>query len=518
MRFFSRRYGKSFIRIAAVCLLSAMLCGCAQNSNPLPAETAVLPPARLSFEAPVGQMDAQRETTVQLYLPSPDGTRLMAVTRRITVDPYRHHADELVNALFAYDGEEAQTLPRANNLTLLTPIEVSSGSATVNLSAQALNLSHEELYVVFQSVTNTLCSCASIESVNLLIAGVQPGLDVSSETPAGALHLNHTDDMTTLWSRALSQRNAADGTRRLTQNVTLYFPAAGGMGILCENRTLAFSQITLPHMASVLLDALSEGPKVLFGVPTCPPLGSFLTTEPAVNEVSGERVLTLHFAENFGSALLEKGITRSCMAAALTYTLTTYLPGIAGVEMYIGQEKVQSVTPEGTYQGAGETIYFQNGVMRRQQFSFFLLSQVKLYFALENGMLQKVYRAVPWYEAPNAYSLLLELIRGPQYYDAGSRDVSAVMPLYAAMGDVLGVSHASPNTALVNFTARFHDLCRDMTPREEQLMVYAMVNTLTELEGVWDVCFFVNGTQPDHFASTVSLPGIFMRNPDITAT
>ena len=57
-----------------------------------------------------------------------------------------------------------------------------------------------------------------------------------------------------------------------------------------------------------------------------------------------------------------------------------------------------------------------------------------------------------------------------------------------------------------------------MTPREEQLMVYAMVNTLTELEGVWDVCFFVNGTQPDHFASTVSLPGVFMRNPDIIAT
>lgn len=509
---------KKYLRLTALCLLLMLLAGCAApQGNPLPSETATLPPARVSFEAPIGQMDARRETTVQLYLPSLDGTRLIAVNRRMALDPYRRHADLLANALFAYDGDEAQPLPRAQNLSLQGPIEISCGIATVNLSAQALNLSHEELYIVFQSITNTLCSCEAVQSVNLLIAGVQPGLDVASETPAGALHLNHTDDMTTLWSRALSQRNAADGTRRLNQNVTLYFPAAGGMGILCENRTLAFSQITLPHMASVLLDALSEGAKVLSGIPACPPLQHYLSDKVAVNEISGERVITLRFTQEFGSALLEKGITRSCMAAALTYTLTTYLPGIAGVEMYIGEEKVQSITPEGTYQGAGETILFQNGIMRRQQFSIFLLSQAKLYFASEDGTLQSVYRAVPWYEVPNAYNLLLELIRGPQYYDTGSNRLRAVMPPFAATGDILGTSYADNSTALVNFTNRFHDLCKDLTPQEERLMVYAMVNTLTELEGVSDVCFFIDSTQPEHFTTSISIPGRFLRNPDIIA-
>lgn len=507
---------KKLLRISALLLMLSLLSGCSSRVDALPKDSATLPPAAVSFTAPIGQMDASRSAVVQLFLPSLDNTRLVAVNRRAALDPYRWHADTLVDMLFAYEGDEANSLPRAEYLERLGPVEISCGIATVNLSAQALNLSHEQLYIVFQAITNTLCRCDEINSVNLLIAGMQPGLDVASQTPTGALHLNTTDDLSALWSRALSQRNAADGTQRLVQDVSLFFPAAGGKGVLCENRTLAFSAVTLPHMARTLLDALSEGPKALSHLPACPPLHAYLTSEPAVNELSGEKVLTLRFTEALNGALLDAGIPRSCMAASLVLTMTTYLPGIAGVEIYIGDEKLQSLTPEGTYQGAGNTIYFTNGVMRRSQFSIFLLSEAALYFARDNT-LAPVYRAVPWYEAPNAHYLLTQLILGPAFYDAGSASLSPVMPQGAAQGDILGTAYADDGTALINLTARFRDIASGMTVQQERLCIYAMVNTLTELENIREVCIFVDGSQPDTFVSAISLPGTFLRNVDIIA-
>ena len=501
--------------IPILCLV-LMLTGCTAPRETLPQESATLPPMQVSFQAPIGQMENARTATVQLYLPSIDGTRLVAVNRRAALSPFRWHADTLLEMLFAYEGDEAQPLPRAEALKLQSPVEISCGAATVNLSATALTLSHEQLYTVFQAIANTLCRCDGIDSVNLLIAGVQPGLDVASETPTGALHLNSTDDLSTLWDRALSQRSAADGTRRLVQDVTLYFPAAGGRGVLCENRTLAFSNATLPHMARTLLDALSEGPKVLTDLPAFPPLHAYLATEPAVNETSGEKVLTLRFSQDLNAALLDAGVTRSCMAASLVYTMTTYLPNIAGVEMFIGDEKLTSLTPEGTYQSAGETMLFTNGVMRRSQFGIFLLSRAKLYFASDDNTLAPVYRAVPWYEAPNAHYLITQLIKGPDYYDAGNDHLSPVMPAGAGAGDILGTA-CSGGTALVNLTQRFRDIAAHMSVQEERLMVYAMVNTLTELENISEVCFFIDSSQPDTFVSAISLPGVFLRNVDIIA-
>lgn len=503
--------------LALLCALCLLLTGCIGSVQQSPDSSTTLPPAQVHHQAPTGDMDARREVTVQLYLPSPDGTQLIAVNRAVLLNPYRWYADELANALFAYEGEEAQPLPRAESLMLQGPVEISCGVATVNLAPQALTLSHEQLYTVFQALTNTLCQFDDITSVNLLISGVQPGLDVASQTPAGTLQENHTDDLSTLWSRASAQKNATSGTQRLTQDVTLYFPAPAGMGVVSECRTLAFSSPSLPQMADTLLSALSEGAATLTDLPSYPPLRDYLAADPAVNEMSGEKVLTLRFSNDLNNALLERGITRSCMVASMVYTMTTYLPGIAGVEIYIGNEKVTSITPEGTYQGAGETILFENGVMRRGQFSIFLLSRCTLYFAGNDGTLEKVFRAVPYYQTRNAVYLLEQLMLGPQFYDWTEEKRLAVLPEGVTQGDVMGTGYGENGVALINLSPRFLDLCQGMTHEKERLMVYSMVNTLTELEGIHEVCFFINGKQPDTFAGGISLPGTFLRNVDLIA-
>ena len=506
---------KKSLRLCAVCLTLMLLQGCA-SPRALPQDSATLPPYEVSFTAPVGQVDEQRTAQIQLFLPSLDGTYLVSVSQKASLSPFDWHADALLSLLFAYEGPEAQPLPKADSLVLKNPVEISCGVATVDLKPQALKLSHEELYTVFRAIANTLCQCDGISSVNLLIDGTQPGLSDSGYTPMGALTMHPADDLGALWSRAITPVTAQDGTQKLTQDVSLYFPAKGGKGVLCESRILTFSHIALPHMARTLLDALSDGPRLLEGTADYPALHSYLTTEPEIRETDGQKVLSLRFSQDLNAALLENGITRSCMAASLVYTMTTYLPGIRGVEILIGDELLTSLTPEGTYRGAGERIYFTNGIMEREKFGHFLLSQATLYFA-KNDQLVPVRRSLPYDVCCSADVLLQALMQGPDFYDTGDRDLKAVMAPGCGAGDILGTGYAPGNVVLINLTDRFMDLCSGMNETQERLMVYAMVNTLTEIESMHEVCFFADSVQVPVFASHISMSGTFLRNTDIIA-
>ena len=53
-----------------------------------------------------------------------------------------------------------------------------------------------------QALANTLCQFGDLQYVNVLIAGVQPGLNVASTLPAGAFQPNPREDLSTLWARA----------------------------------------------------------------------------------------------------------------------------------------------------------------------------------------------------------------------------------------------------------------------------------------------------------------------------
>ena len=54
-----------------------------------------------------------------------------------------------------------------------------------------------------------------------------------------------------------------------------------------------------------------------------------------------------------------------------------------------------------------------------------------------------------------------------------------------------------------------------MDAAAEKQMIYALVNTLCELQGVKKAAFFVQGEQPDSLAGHIYLPGDFLPNADI---
>ncbi|MCR4886764.1 MAG: GerMN domain-containing protein [Clostridiales bacterium] len=496
------------------CLMAAalLLSGCVGQEKAPGGPQLTLPPAEKRYEAPENDINQGYEQTVLLYLPSLEGTQLLAYPVKAQFSASRHNAQTLCEMLLSQPSAgAAQAVGGDVTLTLsgTDAVEVSGQVATVSLGASALRLSHEQLYLVGQALANTLCQFGDLQYVNVLIAGVQPGLNVASTLPAGAFQPNTREDLSTLWARAGAPATAG----RRSFAAAVYFPAPAGKGILCEGRTLSFSSQDLPGMAVTLLEAIGAGAEKLPNAPACPRLREMLADSPVLEETGGVRRLSLHFREEMNSALIDAGITRSVMMAAMTYTFTTFLPGLDGIEVVIGEESITSLTPSGTYSGAGEQIRFADGLMRRRDFSGFLLAECALYFSDGNGRLTRVLRPVPFYEAYSARALVQLLLLGPQPFDSVS-GLRPVLPQGLRPADLLGVSYAD-QALVLNFSDQWPILCEGMDAAAEKQMIYALVNTLCELQGVKKAAFFVQGEQPDSLAGHIYLPGDFLPNPDL---
>ncbi len=507
---------KKNLRCLAVWLLLAalLLSGCGPQGG-VATQQSTLPPAAARYTAPENDVNQGHEQTVLLYLPSRDGSQLVAVPQTASLSASRHNAQTLCEMLLSHPGTDSAA-PLGGEVALslseTEAVEVSGRVATVSLSASALRLTYEELFTVGQALANTLGQLQDVDYVNVLIAGAQTGLNVASTLPAGCFSPNTAEDLPTLWARLSSPSNT--GRRAFT--AALYFPAPGGKGILCEARTLSFSALDLPSMALTLLDALAAGAEELPSAPRCEELRSLLLGEPALEESGGQRRLVFRFAEQFNDALLDAGITRSVMMASLTYTMTTFLPGIEGIEVYIGEDRVNTITPSGIYSTTGQqmTITFSDGLMRRKDFPNFLLSFCTLYFAGGSGKLTKVYRPVPYYQAYSARALLEELMLGPQPFDTPGAVLQPVLPEGLRSADLLGVAFEE-NTVVLNFSIQLSALCQGMSPGQEKCLVYAVVNTLCELEAVKKVAFFIQGEQPETLAGSLYLPGDFLPDADL---
>jgi len=504
---------------ALTCLaLSLMLGGCTSGIPALQHDASVtLPPASVNWKAPTGDTNQDVSQSVLLYVPDITGTRLIAQTERITYPASRHPAEETLTRLFTFTGSSAaQPLIAGRTLQLspVNPVEISGDVATVNLSASALTVSHEELYVACQAMANTLCQWGDIKYVSVLVNSLQPGLDVAASIPAGCFTQNLSDTIDALSSYAKSL-SATSADRRFSMEATLYYPTHSGKGILAEARTLNFPSRSKPAMIETLLDALSSGAQTLKSVPTVPSLAAYLSEAPAVQDlaVTGGQHAVLRFRSSFNEALIAAGVPRSVMVASLVYTVTTFVPGISGVTMYIGDEQVTSVMPTGIYEGTGETIPFENGLMRRSSFSGFLLTNCTLYFADDAGKLVSVQRPIPYYQARSARYLLNCLLQGPQPYDS-VQHLTHVTPEGLGDADLMGIAIVN-GRALLNLSQNFRAACAEYNETQERQLIYSLVNTLTELPDVRTVAFFIGGTQPESLSGALYLPGEFMRDMQI---
>lgn len=491
-------------------LCCALLTGCAGQPQGMVSET--LPLLKDPYTAPIGDLGGQYTMLATLYLPSADGTQLVPLTEEIAFDSGRSEAETIAKALLNHKGgEDYHALPGDGAVTLSGPdaVVVSCGIATVNLSVAALSLNHTDFFVLCQALANTLCEVGDVTGVNILVAGVSPGLDIAATLPLGLMVKNLIDDPAMLMDRLITQRTGGrthDTPFRV--GVALYFPARSGRGILAESRMLTLPDANISDMALALLSALSTGAEELENIPQMPDLLALLSRPPQLDE-GAQNILRLSFQSGLNDALAETGITRSVMIASLVTTMASFLPNVPLISVTIGNEQITALTPAGLYTGANQTIGFSGGHMRRGDFANFLLTETPLYFPDSTGALKGTLRALPCAYARSARALFEQLLTGPLFDDTIS-GLSGALPSAVSSADLIGIRREG-DTLLLNFTPAFQAACQALTESGESALVYAIVNTMTVLPGVRRVRFYIDGTQPDTLAGALVLTGEFMR-------
>jgi len=496
---------------AALCLNSCVSSGIPVRDD----QSYALPEEETAFAAPIGDASLEYAHSAVFYLPRHDGSRLTTVTNTITLSEGRLTEESIVRLLLEQPGN-AVASPLGGDVKLslygANPVEISGDVATVNLSASALQMDRESLFIVANAITNTLTELNKIQYVNTLVMDKKLSLDLSATLPVGALTRNMGEDLDALYEQQLSRRvstgESASG-KRLTATVTLYFPLCAINGIMAEARNVTFTSMEPAAMAVQLMEEIASGAAVVEGSAAMPMLAKYLTETPVFSQPSGisGSLITLRFSAQLDDMLEAVGVSRASLMASLCYTLGTFLPSIGGIEVYVDGERVEHVML-----GSTSGILFDDGIQQRADYAELLMDTCTLYFtdAVEQKLVA-VQRPIPFYQTTNPRALLDELFKGPSAADS-VQGVRALIPAGALKdSDIIGVS-LDGDTLLVNFSNSFLEVGNGITGDEDRLLAYSLVNTLLHAASAKRVAFFAGGSPIESFTDEIYWKGWFMED------
>jgi len=343
------------------------------------------------------------------------------------------------------------------------------------------------------------------------------GLDLASTLPVGALTRTMGEDIGALYEQQLSYRvqtgqNAAD--KRFTATATLYFPLSALNGIMAEARNITFTSMEVSDMVVALMQEISSGATMVTGTPAMPLLAEYLTETPEITQPSGlgGSLITLKFSYLFDEMLQTVGVSRASCLAALCYTMTTFLPNVAGIEVYIDSQRVDHVML-----GSTSGILFDGGIQQRTDYAALLMDNCTLYFADTAGQkLIEVERPIAFYQTTSPRALLDALFEGSSIADS-ERNVQTLIP--AGMlkdSDIIGIS-LDGDTLLVNFSNAFLEVGDGISAQKDRLLAYSLVNTLLHAANAKRVAFFAGGNPIEGFSDEIDWQGWFLENLGIVA-
>lgn len=488
------------------------LTGCAVK---LPEEETAppptLPPAEARFIAPDGDGIISGGGEYKLYFPSADGMHLVSRTTVIEPANLIDTTELIIRKMISFEGdEEARKLGGNRSLDLYGthPIEISGGVCTINLTSSALQMSSSEYYKTCIALSTTLCELNDINSVNVLVTDRSVALDISGNLPMGTLIAHPGENIPVLWEQMEAKRTPVgqdQSKTALNSLATLYYPLADSRGVACTIRMVNFEGQTPGQMASGLISAVSDVRRSMAGGQDFPDLKGLMTHEPVVSELEdGTRLITLSLKED-AQAMLKAGKTDlACFAAAMTYTLTTFIPGVTAVSIRIGDVPITELRTE-----RFDALTALGGLVTRAAVEPFLTNSVTVYFA-RNNILCECERPVARRNTDSPRYQLCALMEGP---DATEQEegIVATMPESVHEDDILGIS-VEGDTLLVNLSESFRAEIQAQGKDAETLICYSMVNTLCKNTGVKKVRFFFEGEQVEKVAGTIYWAGEFMYN------
>ncbi len=501
--------------LMAFCLLF-FLTGCTDKGmeeKRTPAPT--LPPAEDRYYAPDGDesIDAGRE--YRMYFPRTDGLYLVSRTTEVEGENLIDTAEQLLRDLFAFKGDpEALKLGGNKPVELYGahPVEISGGVCTVNLSASILDqLRKEKVYKDYLAITATLCELDEISYVNFLIAGLSH--EMTGNMPLGTF-VGQPDkniqgfNIQTAWEQMEAKRTPTgmDAAKiPLKTPATLYYPLPDSRGVGCTIREVSFEGQTQAQLATGLIDTVSTVLKSMPAGQNIPEMKSLLLRDPLVTDMEdGTQQIVLSLREDAEERLEEGKTDLACYVAAMTYTLTTFVPNIRNVRFRVG-DQTKAVLKSDHF----GTVTALGGLFSREAVEPFLKGSITVYFA-RNGILCECEQPITRRVADSPRAQLCVLMEGP---DATEREngIIATLPGGIREDDILGIS-AEGDTLLVNLSENFREAIRENGAENETLLCYSMVNTLCKNTGMKRVWFYFEGKQEEYIAGTIYWAGEFMYN------
>ena len=497
--------------VLALCCVLFLTC-CARNrideDRAAPSE---LPPAEARYVAPDGDEVIAEGGEYRMYFPARDELHLALRTIWLEAADLNDTAEALVRAMIDFEGDgEAKKLSSTRPLDLYGahPVEISGGVCTVNLTASALQLSLSNYYKCSLALATSLCELSGINSVNILVEDRSTALDITGILPMGTLITHQGENIAVLWEQMEAKRTplGEDGSQTpLNALATLYYPLSDDRGIACTVRMVNFGGQTPEQLATGLIGAVSDVKRSMAGGQDFPDLRGLLLHDPVVSDLeNGTRLITLSLKENT-EALLRNGKTDlACFAAAMTYTLTTFIPDVSAVCIRIGDKPITEL--KNSRYNARTAL---GGLVSRSAAEPFLTSSATVYFA-RNGVLCECERPIARRSADSPRAQLCTLMEGPDTTEQEA-GITATLPATVREDDVLGIA-AEGDTLLVNLSESFRAEIQTQGSEAETLICYSMVNTLCKNTGMKRVQFFFEGEQVEYIAGTIYWAGDFMYN------
>lgn len=493
----------SFFVYALVCAL--ILSGCVPLSVDLQQsdQPVSLPlPEEKEIEPAVGDSQPAVSYYVPLYFVSED-RQLISFKRAITVEPGQSLAEQALLALLKADNTAGAASPFPEGTKLLN-IERSGGAAVVDLSIEARDVENDrQLMQLREVVAATLIGLDGVDCVNVLIAGREEGL---LSLPAGAISAVH-DDLSAEWTRFSAEaelHGRSDSEEVFVErSVILYYPTPDGLSIAPVASSV---RISGDDPVTPVIQALTNVPDAACLRSPLPSGAQALTRKPEIIETEdGRKMIRLCFDSSLIAMLERENLSEWQLYAALTYTLTGFVPGVDGLIVMLGDGQLTRVDRN------GRALSFTGGAMTRSDYPDALCRMATVYTGAQAGGLMQVSRPMDPLSAVSPRALLGELFKDPAACESGA---ARVMPDGASIDDVLGI-RISGGEAVVNLSSNFYRCCQSLTAQQEQNMIYAMVNTLTGLNSVSSVRFQVEGETVEHLVNSVYLRGPLLRNPGI---
>ncbi len=499
------------------CLLLAFCCavfltGCTGRSidedrTPVP----TLRPAEARYSAPDGDGIVAEGREYRMYLPGRDGLRLVSRSVYLEAANLNDTAEMLARNLIAFEGDgEAKKLggTKTPDLYGAHPIEISGGVCTINLTSSMLQLNSSEYYKHCLALSTTLCEIDGINSVNVLVADQSVALDISGSLPMGTLIAHQGENIAVLWEQMEAKRTPlGQNSSRTPLNslATLYYPLQDSRGVGCTIRMVNFEGQTPEQLVSGLIGAVSDVRRSMTGGQNFPELKSLLIHDPVSSELEdGTRLIILNLREDAEALLAEGKTDLACFAAAMTYTLTTFVPGVAAVCIRVGDKPITELKT-----GRFDAVTALGGLVTRTAVEPFLMSNVTVYFA-RNGILCECERPVPRRSVDSLRAQMCALMDGPDNTEL-EEGIVATLPDTVREDDILGIS-AEGDTLLVNLSESFRAEIQEQGKDAETLICYSIVNTLCRNTGMKRVRFFFEGEQVETVAGTIYWAGEFMYN------